>query len=547
MKLHKGPVVASRAMVVSNHPVATATGAGVLAVGGNAVDAAVAMLFSLSVVEPMMVSPFGAGFFVIRDGRSGAVTTIDNYGTVPAAAPPDLFRPLADSLDYETEDGANSVGYLAIGTPGALLGWAHAVQRHGRMPLDRLLRPAIEQATRGFGASPFLVRFIRESASDMARFPATAEVFLPGGRPPEPGQLIVRADYARTLAQIADQGPDALYRGSLGERIVEDVRRNGGLLTTDDLSGYRVHERPPVHGTYRDHELVSVAPPSSGGTHLVQVLNILEGFPIGRGRLAFGSAEYVHLFSEALRVAFEDRFRHMADPAGAQVPVEMLTSKSYAAECRRRLNLAAAGPDLVAPGSHPLAEEVETTHCTAVDEEGTIVSTTQTVQSAFGSKVTVPGTGMLLNNLMLLMDPTPGRPNSIAGGKRILSSMTPALVLRDGRPFLALGTPGGRRIFGSVAQAVLNVIDHGMSLQAAFEAPRAWTQGAGLEIEDCFDDVHGLRAGLERLGHRVELVDRSGGGINGVLVDAEGRLHGAACWRADGVPMGLGGGPAAQP
>jgi gamma-glutamyltranspeptidase / glutathione hydrolase len=546
----KREVVASRAVVASNHPIASAAGIEALTRGGNAVDAAVATLFALSVVEPMMVSPFGAGFFLIRDGRSGEVVFIDDYASVPAAATPDMFEAVPGSLDYETLGQANSVGYCSIATPGALKGWAHAVERYGRLSLASLLEPAIRFASEGFAASAYLVNMIGDSAPALGRFAASADVFLPGGASPRIGQRIVRSDYARTLRQIADEGPETMYTGRLAETIVADVQRNGGLISLPDLAEYRVYERAPVRGVYRGYEILSAAPPSSGGTHIVQMLNLLSGFPIGEADLRFGDPTYVHLLAEAFKIAFADRRRHMADPDRVHVPVAELTSLEYAD--RRRM-----GIDPTRARDHSASEFAEaarfmggeganTTHCTVIDAEGTIVSTTQTLQAAFGSKVTVPGTGLLLNNHMSLMDPLPGNANSIAPGKRVLSSMAPTIVLRNGRPFFAVGTPGGKRIFGAVAQAVLNVIDHHMSLQAAVEAPRVWTEGAALELESSFSNLEELRGELERRGQRVAVVDKVAGGMNGVLVDDEGWLHGAACWRADGVPIGVSGGPARE-
>jgi gamma-glutamyltranspeptidase/glutathione hydrolase len=544
----KREVIASQAIVASNHPLASAAGSEVLSLGGNAVDAAVATLFALSVVEPMMVSPFGAGFFLIRDGRTGDVVFIDNYATVPAAATPDMYEPIAGSLDYETVGEANSVGYRSIATPGALKGWSHAVEHYGRLPLARLVEPAIRFAATGFAASGYLVNMIRDSADAMARFPATADVFLPAGRPPSVGHLIVRRDYARTLQQIADEGAETLYGGALGRTVVADLCANGGLITLDDLANYRVHERAAVRGHYRGYDIVSAAPPSSGGTHIVQMLNLLAGFAIGRDGLAFGEPGYVHLLAEAFKIAFADRRQHMADPDVVAVPVAELTSSDYAERRRAEIDLESARDHTAGQFAKVVrfmgGEGANTTHCTVVDAEGTIVSTTQTLQSAFGSKVTTPGTGMLLDNHMSLMDPVAGNVNSIAPGKRVLSSMAPTIVLRAGRPYCALGTPGGKRIFGAVAQALLNLIDHGMTLQEAVEAPRAWTEGAHLELEEGFPDVGQLKRALEGLGHSVTIVEKVAGGMNGVLVDDEGWLHGAACWRADGVPIGVSGGPA---
>ncbi|MGI8553919.1 MAG: gamma-glutamyltransferase [Dehalococcoidia bacterium] len=545
---YKQEVVASRGVVASNHPLASAAGIEMLIQGGNAVDAAVATLFALTVVEPMMVTPFGAGFFVIRDGRSREVVTIDNYCTVPAVSTPEMFEPVPDNLDYATVNRENDVGYRAVATPGNLKGWAHAAGRYGRLPLADLIQPAIRHAERGFAASEYLVQMITTQQEFIARFPATAQVFLPRGHVPAAGERIVRSDYARTLRQIADEGPETMYSGALARTIVADMAANGGLITIDDLATYRIHERPPVRGEYRGHEIVSMAPPSSGGTHIVELLNVLEAYPIGRNELRFGTPQYVHLFAEALKIAFADRRRYMADPERVHVPVDKITSKLYANERRRAIDLHVA-KDYSAGEFAELAtflggEGANTTHCTVIDAEGTIVSATQTAQSAFGSKVTVPGTGMLLNNCMLLMDPFPGRTNSIEGGKRILSSMSPTIILRDGSPFMALGTPGGKRIFAAVAQAILNVIDHGMSLQEAVEAPRVWTQGAELELEEIFPNLNELQRALGVMGHQTKAVPKVAGGMNGVQVDDAGRLHGAACWRADGVPIGISGGPA---
>jgi gamma-glutamyltranspeptidase/glutathione hydrolase len=550
---YKQEVVASRAVVTSNHPLASAAGVEMLLNGGNAVDATVATLFALSVVEPMMVSPFGGGFFTIRDGRTGDVAFLDNYCVVPFSAKPDMFDPIPDDLDFNTTDGANMAGYLSVATPGNLAAWAEAVRRFGRLPLARTIEPAIRYAEAGYPASQYLVTSISNAQADLARFADSAAIFLPGGKVPAVGYRIVRKEYARTLRQIAEEGPQTMYTGALARVIVDDMAANGGMITMDDLAAYKVVERSPVRGTYRGYEIISTAPPSSGGTHIVQLFNLLEAFEVGRGDLAFGQPGYVHLLAEGLKIAFADRRRYMADPDRVHVPVEELTSKWYAEQRRARLDLTRAqdhahgefdgGPVMVGQGMRA-ADGANTTHCTVIDDEGTIVAATQTLQSGFGSRVTTPGTGMLLNNHMSLMDPTPGNTNSIEPGKRVLSSMSPTIVLKDGKPFMALGTPGGKRIFGAVAQGILNVIDHGMSLQEAFEAPRVWTEGAGLELEDGFVNLAELRASLESMGHQVKVVEKVAGGMNGVQVDAAGLLHGAACWRADGVPIGVSGGSA---
>lgn len=537
---YKQPAIAAKGMVTSNHPLASLAGNEILIAGGNAVDAAIATMFALSVVEPMMTTIFGAGFINIRLA-DGTCTTIDNYATVPSGTTPDMFKPIPGSLDNDVEGELNATGYLAVATGGSLLGWATAVERYGRLSLDQIVAPAVRYARNGFRVSPYLQEIIKMQQDNLARFPASAEVFLPGGSPPEPGHLLVRGDYANTLEQIGRQGAGYLYDGPLGEAIAADMAANGGLITMDDIRGYRVFERPPVRGDYRGHEIVSMAPPSSGGTHIVQILNILEGYDVGG--LGFGSPDHVHLLAEAMKIAFADRFRYMADPTTTDIPLEWLTSKSYAAERRAQIDMATSQQYTAA--TSPEGEGASTTHCCAMDSDGNVVTTTQTLNGGFGSKVTVPGTGMLLNNCMHLMDPTPGRTNSIAPNKRILSSMSPTLVLRDGKPFIAIGTPGGVRIFGSVMQAISNVIDHGMTLQEAVEAPRMWDRGPVLELETGFPELPALQSELERRGHTVERVFKVAGGMNGIMVQPEtGLMEGVACWRADGAPMGYSGGEA---
>ena len=539
----KQEVTASRGMVASNHPMASAAGLEMLSMGGNAVDAAIATVFALSVVEPMMVGIFGAGFVNLFDGNTRESVTIDNYSVAPGAASSDMYEPVSDTWpDYlETVDQRNRVGYLAVGVPGALKSWCHVEERYGRLGLDTVIQPAIRYAERGFLSSRYLVGIINDSRDALARFPASREVFLPNGGPLMPGDRIVRRDYASTLRHIALDGSDPLYRGEIGDLVVQDMEANGGIITRDDLEAYEIRYREPVRGTYRGYEIVSVGPTSSGGVHIIQVLNILEAFDVAS--MGFGSADYIHLVAEALKVAFADRFEFMGDPDFVEVPVKGLISKEYAASRRRGIDMERASDHNAGHPSRYAGESQNTTHLTVADDEGNLVAMTQTIHEVFGSKVTVPGTGMLLNNNMYIFDPHPGHANSVAPGKRMLSSMSPTIVLKNGKPFMALGTPGGVRIFASVLQGIVNVIDHGMSLQEAVEAPRVWTQGRALEVEEGI--APGVRKELEGRGHPVQVVPRIAGGMNGVMMDDErGLIHGAACWRADGSPVGIGGGPA---
>jgi gamma-glutamyltranspeptidase/glutathione hydrolase len=534
----KQSAFASKGMVTSNHPLASLAGNEMLVRGGNAVDAAVATMFALTVVEPMMVTIFGAGFVNIRMA-DGTAVVIDNYVTVPGKATADMFEPFPDRLDHKVKGARNELGHLSVGVGGTLLGWATAIEKYGRLSLREVVEPAVRFARSGFRVSPYFHNITKMVEADIRRFPATADVFLPGGAVPKVDDMIVRRDYANTLESIGEQGPDYLYRGPLGKAIADDMAANGGLITMDDIENYRIVEREPVCGTYRGYEITGPPPPSSGPLHIIEMLNIFEGFDIeGMG---FGTIESTHLWAEAMKLAFADRFKYVADPASTEVPVQWLTSKQYAAERRTDLDLVHSAQ--YAPGNAPASKVESTTHCCAVDQWGNVVATTNTLHMAFGSKVTVPRTGMLLNDCMELMDPVPGRTNSIAPNKRVLSSMSPVIVLKDGQPFMTLGAPGGLKIFGAVAQAIVNVIDHKMPLQAAFEAPRMWDMGPTLELERAFNlDV--LKPALESRGHVIETPLKVAGGMNGILRHTDGRLEGAACWRADGAPMGYSGGDA---
>jgi gamma-glutamyltranspeptidase/glutathione hydrolase len=528
-------------MVVTNHPLGSAAGAEMLAAGGNAVDAAIGALFALTVVEPMMVGIFGAGMTHLRlaDGRH---LVIDNYTTAPAAARPDMYVPVSDTWpDYLRVQGdLNLVGLLSVGVPGTLTAGAEAVARFGRLDLETVMQPAIRHAERGFRATPYLVEAVKESAPDLARFPETARTFLPGGAPIKAGDLIAMPEYAATLRLIAAKGPGVLYGGDLGATVADYMRRDGGIITLEDLARYQTIERQPIRGRYRGFEITGAPPPTAGGLHLVEMLNILEGFdPRGLG---FGTAEYFHLIAEVLKIGFADRNACTGDPAFVDIPVERLTSKEYAASRRAQISPRRAGEygAIVGMMGGVAAGSAHTTHVTTADADGNVVAMTQTINNLFGSKATVPGTGVLLNNTMALFDPHPGTPASIAPGKRVTSSMAPTIVLRDGKPAWALGLPGGVRIFTSVFQAVVNLIDHGMSLQEAVEAPRIWTQGQELEMEQ--DIPAAIREAVAARGHRVVAVPGVAGGMNAVAFATDGTLEGAACWRADGTPIGVSGG-----
>ena len=532
----KRPVVAARGMVVTNHPLGSAAGVEMLAAGGNAVDAAVAALFALTVVEPMMVGIFGAGHaqLLLAGGRH---TVIDGYTLAPAAARPDMYRPLSDTWpEYmDTHGRENTVGVKAVGVPGTLAGWCEMLARFGTLDLSSVMAPAIRHASAGFHVTGYLAECLDEASEDLARDPEAARLLVPGGRALRKGDRLVQPDYADTLRTIAAEGPAALYGGALGHRIVEHIARGGGIVTLDDLRRYRTVERTPVRGSYRGFEVAGCPPPTGGGVHLLQMLNLLEGYDVAA--LGFGTAEGIHVLAEAMKIAFADRAAATGDPDFIDVPVARLTSKDYAANRRSEIDMAKAR---AFDAGVPAAGSPHTTHVTVADGDGNVVAATQTIHNLFGARTMAPGTGTMLNNTMAIFDPHPGRALSIAPGKRMTSSMAPTIVLRDGRPVLALGLPGGVRIFTSVLQAIVNVVDHGMTLQEAVEAPRVWTQGQELEVEDAVPEA--VRAALAARGHRVTAIPHVAGGMGAIAFADDGSLTGAACWRADGSPIGVGGG-----
>ncbi|MEZ5649798.1 MAG: gamma-glutamyltransferase [Burkholderiaceae bacterium] len=532
----KRPAGGDRGMVVTNHPLASAAGAEMLASGGNAVDAAVAALFTLTVVEPMMVGIAGGGFAHLRL-PDGSHTVIEGQGRCPGSVHARTFEPLPDAppASLDTVGRRNAVGRASVAVPGNLKAWCELLARHGTLSLGEVTEPAIRHARRGFAATRYLAECVAECAGDLAGDPEIAAVFMPRGRAIEAGQRVANPAYAQALETIVRDGADALHAGAIGAAICDDMRAHDGYVTAADLAGYRTSELAPLRAHYRGFEIIGPPPPCSGPLHIGQMLALLEALPVREA--GFATADGIHLIAEALKIAFADRIAVTADPDFVPVPVQRLLSAGYAAQRRARLEMSRAqawtsglGPDT---DSH-------TTHVSVADRDGLIVSATQTINSLFGARYMVPGTGVIPNNYLYVFDPRPGRANSLAPGKRVTSSMAPLIVLRDGRPRFALGLPGGLRIFPSAFQALLNLIDHGMDLQQAVEAPRVWTQGGMLELEPGIDDT--IAQALEVRGHEVMRVPNVGGGMCAIEFHDDGTMTGAACWRADGTPVGIGGG-----
>jgi len=477
-----GEVVRSRqGMVVSDHPLASAAGRDVLAAGGNAVDAAVATAFALAVTHPSAGNIGGGGFMVIRfpDGRS---TALDFREVAPAAAHPRMFLESGAYSNWLHHDS-----HIAVGVPGTVAGLDRAHRLYGRANWERLVYPAVVLAEDGFALSPELATSLAGFVDRNRNYPATVQAFSRGGEPYRAGDVWRQPDLGRTLSLIMLARADGFYRGETARLIAEEMRRGGGLITEADLAAYQVRERAPVVGTYRGYEVISMPPPSSGGVALVQMLNILEGFDLVS--LGHNSSRYVHHLAEAMRLAYRDRARHLADPDFADVPVQTLISKAYAGELRatippRRAGVSNLGD--VAMATAAGVESFETTHFSVVDTEGMAVSVTYTLEASFGSGITVPGAGFLLNNEMGEFNAGPGLttvaglvgtdPNLARPGQRMLSSMTPTILARDGRLVAVIGTPGGRTIINTVLQLVLGYVDFRMSPEEVIATGRVHHQ-----------------------------------------------------------------------
>lgn len=526
-----GPVRAPAGMVASATEISSRVGDEVLREGGNAVDAAIATAFALAVTYPQAGNIGGGGFIVVRfpDGTS---TAIDFREKAPLAAHPEMF--LDSAGEYSSTIHHDS--YLAVGVPGTVAGLELAHKKYGKLPWARLVEPAVRLAEDGFPVMPYLARSLAGVLPAMRPFPASVAAYSKDGVPYEPGEILRQPDLARTLARIRDQGRDGFYKGETARLLVEEMRRGGGLITLEDLERYEAQEREPVRGTYRGYEIIGMPPPSSGGVAVVQMLNILEGYDLRS--LGHNSAPYLHHLAEAMRLAFRDRARHVADPDFVDIPVARLTSKEYAAELRAGIDPTRATPSAV--DDVALAyESPETTHLSVVDASGMAVSLTYTLEESYGVKAVVSGAGFLLNNEMGDFNGKPGlttetgligtEPNLARPGKRMISSMTPTIVAKDGKLVAVVGSPGGRTIINTVLQVVLNLIDFEMDVQEAVNAKRIHHQW--------FPDRINIEAGgvddatveaLRRMGHTVRVAGQQGR-AHSIQIDARtGERLGAA-------------------
>ncbi|MBS1856333.1 MAG: gamma-glutamyltransferase [Acidobacteria bacterium] len=507
------PVRARHGMVVSREKHATAAGLAVLQSGGNAIDAAVAVGFALAVTHPSAGNIGGGGFMLIRlaDGRT---TFLDFRERAPLAASRNMY--IDPATGKATQDSV--LGYRAAGVPGTVRGLEYANKKYGRKPWAALVHPAVELATSGFPVSYAQAQSFR-AARALAQFPESKRIFLNDGKFYEPGDVLVQGDLARTLERVEKQGSKGFYEGQTAQLLAEDVARHGGLITEEDLRRYTVRELKPLTGSYRGYTIVTAPPPSSGGVGVLEMLGMLE--TTGYEKSGAGSATAVHYMAEAMRRYFADRSENLGDPDFFKVPLTSLLDPKYIAKRRASIDPVSATPSsAIKAAAFNGKESNETTHFTVADGEGNVVSVTYTLNGGYGSKVTATGLGFLLNNEMDDFAPKPGEANmygliqgeanAIAPGKTPLSSMTPTIVLRDGKPVLALGSPGGPTIINSVLEVIVNVLDFGMNVQDAVNWPRfhhQWLPDV-LSMEPGYSpDTVAL---LEQRGYRIRRVASQG-------------------------------------
>jgi len=540
------PVLASRGMVVTTDRVASEIGAEVLRRGGNAVDAAVATHFALAVVNPEAGNIGGGGFLVVRMA-DGTTAALDFREAAPKGATRDMYL----EPDGSVSDSASLVGHLAAGVPGSVAGMWEAHRRFGKLRWADVVQPAITLAE-GIVVHERLANSLRAYEDRLRRYPATARVFLPEGRAPVVGERLVQRDLAETFRRIQQRGADGFYRGPTAEAIEAEMRRGGGLITREDLAAYKAVWRDPIQFRYRGHVVISMPPPSSGGATMAEMLKIMEGYDLRS--MGYLSPGHVHLFTEAARRAYADRNAYLADPDFVPQRTGDMISDAYAARRRATISRDRATPSAqVAPGlGTPPAEGENTTHYSIVDGSGNAVAVTTTINSLYGNLVTVEGAGFLLNNEMDDFTAKPGVPNqfglvqgaanAIAPGKRMLSAMTPTIVLApNGRVRLVTGTPGGSTIITSVAMIVSNVVDFDMDVASATAAPRLHHQ----HLPDTLRFERGGLApqtvtALRAMGHAVQERPGFQGDVQSIMVLPTGYMAGVADPRRGGAAVGLG-------
>ncbi|MGB3863125.1 MAG: gamma-glutamyltransferase [Candidatus Aminicenantaceae bacterium] len=542
-------VSGERGMVVSVDEYASRVGIDILKKGGNAVDAAVAVGFALAVTFPSAGNIGGGGFMIVRFPDEREPVALDFREMAPGKAAADMYL----DADGRYVEDRSLYGYLAVGIPGTVKGFELAMERYGTLEWKDVIAPAIKLAEKGFKLTERRARGFNYAREE---FPNGTDSFhkiftKKDGSPFKKGDRFEHKELAESLKRIAKHGSDEFYKGEIAEKIVEDMARNGGLITKGDLENYRAIERKPISGTYREFQIISMPPPSSGGTILVEMLNILEGFELGQ--MERFAPKTLHLIAETMKFAYLDRAKHMGDSDFGDIPVERLISKSYAADIRKKIHPDSAIPSLdLGKEILTLEETKETTHYSVIDKDGLAVATTYTLNGGYGAGVVVPGTGILLNNEMDDFNRTPGftdaggligtKPNLIQPHKRMLSSMTPTIILKDDEVFLITGSPGGRTIINTVLNVIINFLDFKMDIQKAVDAARMdheWMPDVlNVERKGIPDDViHALRA----MGHSLGKSSRpwQQGDAHSIFIDPQtGLYYGAADRRSEGAAIG---------
>jgi len=552
--IDKTEAISPDGMVAAMQPLAAEAGVEMLRRGGNAIDAAVATALAVGVVEPFMSGLGGIAFMTYRDNATGETIGLDGSTVLPQAIRPEMFEVLPDggrSGVYgwkATKDDAANTGWLTPGVPGmpALIGEAHS--RYGRLPWKDVVQPAIKLAEDGYEFNHYIAMMTSASYERLGQFPESRKTFFkPNGAPYAPaiggpGDLFVQKDLARTLKLVAEHGPDVIYRGEIAQMIADDMAANGGLITMEDLAAHQTLDFEPHAMDYRGYQIYGQLP-NNGYPTVLEALQILEGFDVAA--LGFQSTEALHVIIESLRRAFVDRLRYLGDAALMPVPMQGIISREYAAERRATIDTRAT------PGAEPGdpwpfdpsgnawlperdsgAGEGQTTHISVIDRDHNMVSLTSTLGGNFGSRVVIKGTGITLNNATMWFDPEPGSVTSIGPGKRTMSAASQIVMLKDGKPFAAIGSPGGRRVISAVYQMVVNMVDYGLSIQPAISAPRIHSEGRASEISTRIPEE--VRNALRELGHEVlereeTLANNFFARPNGVMVNHEtGNLHGGA-------------------
>lgn len=532
ISLRAQDVVNRNGMVASAHPLASEAGEKILRSGGNAIDAAIATAFALSIVEPNASGLGGGGFILFKMTNQQNVMMLDYREKAPLAAIPEIYYRTTESFD-----SLCNVGGPVVGVPGMVAGLFLLHQKYGSLPIEKVLQPTVDLGNQGLEVTPKLAAIITLKYDLISKYDITSQVFLADLLPPEEGSIIKNVQLPLIIKMLAQNGIKEFYGGDIGATIIKSVQENGGWMDSEDLKEYQPKFRDAVHGTYRGYDIYSCPPPGSG-ICLIQLLNILEGHNLKR--IGSNNAHYYHLLAEAMKMVFVDREAYLGDPDFTDVPVQELGDKDYAELLRRKIKLDRAVFDYQ-PLQMSVDESGNTSHLSVADQQDNMVALTQTINNWFGSGITAEGTGILLNDEIRDFSDQSGNPNSIFPGKRPVSSMAPTIIFKDGKPFLTIGSPGATRIISALAQTLINIIDFNMLIDDAIEAPRIHSIGEKLYVEGRIPEK--IVKELTDLGHHVEIkkdFDNYFGGAQGILINQEtDMLHGGADSRRDGVAVGF--------